>query len=99
MGSYSSGGVWRTTKWDSTGYFSSTVYFLQPPPATVHPPSTSSSLHQLLFIQPPPATVQPALHGVLELTVAIRCHACILPAWIQYRNEKDDTQFNIFLDH
>ena len=45
---------------------------LQPPRATVHPPSTSSSLHLrlfihgLLFIQPPPcatppATVQPAL--------------------------------------
>ena len=45
---------------------------LQPPQATIHPPSTSSSLHLrlfihgLLFIQPqpratPPATVQPAL--------------------------------------
>ena len=38
-----------------------------PPQATVHPPSTSSSLHLrlfihgLLFIQPPPATVQPTL--------------------------------------
>ena len=52
--------------------FISTVDLLQPPRATVHPPSTSSSLHLrlfihgLLFIQPPPratppATVQPAL--------------------------------------
>ena len=52
--------------------FISTVELLQPPPATVYPPSTSSSLHLrlfihgLLFIQPPPratppATVQPAL--------------------------------------
>ena len=58
-GSCSSGGVWRTAKWDSTGYCSS-------------PPSTSSSLHLrlfihgLLFIQPPPratplTTVQPPL--------------------------------------
>ena len=23
----------------------------------------------------------------------------ILPTWIQYRNEKDNTQFNTFLDH
>ena len=54
--------------------FISTVDPLQPPRATVHPPSTSSSLHLrlfihgLLFIQPPPcttppATVQPPLHG------------------------------------
>ena len=53
--------------------FISTVDPLQPPRATVHPPSTSSSLHLrlsihgLLFIQPPPratppAIVQPALH-------------------------------------
>src|SRR3954467_1098721 len=54
-GSCSSGGVWRTAKWDSTGYCSS-------------PSLTSSSLHGLLFIQPPPratpsATVQPPLHG------------------------------------
>ena len=52
--------------------FISTVDPLQPPLATVHPPSTSSSLHLrlfihgLLFIQPPPratppASVQPAL--------------------------------------
>ena len=47
--------------------FISTVDLLQPPRATVNPPSTSSSLHLtlfihgLLFIQPPPATVQPAL--------------------------------------
>ena len=51
-GSCSSGRVWHTAKRDSAGYCSSTVQFLQPPPATVHPPSTSSSLHQLLFIQP-----------------------------------------------
>ena len=30
--------------------FISTVDILQPPRATIHPPSTSSSLHQLLFI-------------------------------------------------
>ena len=52
--------------------FISTVDPLQPPRATVHPPSTSSSLHlrlfihELLFIQPPPRatppiTVQPPL--------------------------------------
>ena len=52
--------------------FISTVDLLQPPRATVLPPSTSSSLHlrlfihRLLFIQPPPrtpppATVEPAL--------------------------------------
>src|SRR3954465_3803875 len=50
--------------------FISTVDPLQPPRATVHPPSTSSSLHGLLFIQPPPrapppATVQPPLHHLL----------------------------------
>ncbi len=54
--------------------FISTVDPLQPPRATIHPPSTSSSfhlrlfIHGLLFIQPPPratppATVQPPLHG------------------------------------
>ena len=48
--------------------FISTVDPLQPPRATVHAPSTSSSLHGLLFTQPPPhatppATVQPPLHG------------------------------------
>ena len=36
---------------------------------------------------------------VSEATIAVRCHACILPTWIQYRNEKDNTQFNTFLDH
>src|SRR3954462_4961188 len=43
-GSCSSGGVWRTAKRDSMGYCSS-------------PPSTPSSLHELLFIhrRPPPA--------------------------------------------
>ena len=50
--------------------FISTIDLLQPPWATVHPPSTSSSLHGLLFIQPPPratpsATVQPPLHRLL----------------------------------
>ena len=29
---------------------------------------------------------------VSEATIAIRCHARILPTWIQYRNEKDNTQ-------
>ena len=53
----------------STYYCLSTLDFLQPPPATVHPPSTSSSLlqplfiHGLLFIQPPPTTVQPTSTG------------------------------------
>ena len=52
--------------------FISTVDPLQPLRATVHPPSTSSSLHLRLFIDgqlfiqppprtPPPATIQPAL--------------------------------------
>ena len=56
--------------------FISAVDPLQPRRATVHPPSTSSSLHLrlfihgLLFIQPPPratppATVQPPLHHLL----------------------------------
>ena len=36
---------------------------------------------------------------VSEAVVAVRCHVCILPTWIQYRNDKDETQFNIFLDH
>ena len=35
---------------------------------------------------------------VLEAIVAVRCHARILPVWIQYRNEKDNTQFNTYLD-
>ena len=47
--------------------FISTVDPLQPPRATVHPPSTSSSLHlrlfihRLLFIQPPPCATPPAI--------------------------------------
>src|SRR4051812_21824964 len=50
--------------------FISIVDPLQPPRATIHPPSTSSSLHGLLFIQPPPrptppATVQLPLHRLL----------------------------------
>ena len=36
---------------------------------------------------------------VSEATIAVRCHAHILPTWIQYRNDKDETQFNTFLDH
>ena len=45
--------------------FISTIDPLQPPRATVHPPSTSSSLHQrlfihgLLFFQPPPLLHRP----------------------------------------
>ena len=34
---------------------------------------------------------------VSEAAVAVRCHVRILPTWIQYRNDKDETQFNIFL--
>ena len=36
---------------------------------------------------------------VSEAIVVVRCHARILPMWIQYRNDKDNTQFNTFLDH
>src|SRR3954464_6416793 len=36
---------------------------------------------------------------VSEAAVAVRCHVRILPKWIQYKNDKDETQFNIFLDH
>ena len=36
---------------------------------------------------------------VSEAAVAVRCHVHILPTWIQYRNDKDETQFNIFLNH
>ena len=36
---------------------------------------------------------------VSEAAVAVRCHARILPTWIQYRNDKDETQFNTFHDH
>ena len=36
---------------------------------------------------------------VSEVPVAVWCHAHILPTWIQYRNDKDETQFNTFLDH
>ena len=31
--------------------------------------------------------------------VAVRWHVRILPTWIQYSNEKDETHFNSFLDH
>jgi hypothetical protein len=69
-GSCSSGGVWCTAKRDSMGYCSSTVDLLQPPPATVHPRSTSSSLHRLMFIHHrlPLASIgycSSSLHGVL----------------------------------
>ena len=36
---------------------------------------------------------------VSEAAVAVRCHVRMLPTWIQYMNDKDETQFNIFLDH
>lgn len=36
---------------------------------------------------------------ISEAAVAVRCHARILPIWIQYKNDKDETQFNTFLDH
>ena len=36
---------------------------------------------------------------ISEAVVDVRCHAHIIPTWIQYRNEKDNTQFNTFLDH
>ena len=35
---------------------------------------------------------------VSDAPVAIRCHVSILPTWIRYRNDKDETQFNTFLD-
>ena len=36
---------------------------------------------------------------VSEEAVVVRCHVRILPTWIQYRSDKDETQFNTFLDH
>ena len=36
---------------------------------------------------------------VSEAVVVVRCHARILPTWIQYRKEKEETDFNTFLDH
>ena len=36
---------------------------------------------------------------VSEAVVVVRCHVHIFPTWIQYRNDKDETQFNTFLDH
>ena len=36
---------------------------------------------------------------VSEAVVAVRCNVRILPTWIQYGNDKDETQFNTFLDH
>ena len=63
----------------STGYCSSTLDLLQPPPATVHPwapvhPTSTApppaTIQQALSTgscstTPPQATIQPALHGVL----------------------------------
>ena len=56
--------IGRGVAYRKTGHhkllYISTVDLLRPPQATVHPPSTSSSLHMrlfihgLLFIQPPP---------------------------------------------
>ena len=72
--------MWHTTKRDSTGYCSSTIYCLAPasmgycsstvdslqtPRATVHPPLTSSSLHLLLFIQPSMGSCSSSLHRLL----------------------------------
>ena len=36
---------------------------------------------------------------VSEVAVVVRCHTCIFPTWIQYMNEKDNTQYNTFFDH
>ena len=36
---------------------------------------------------------------VSEAAVSVRCHVRIVPTWIQYRNYKDETQFNTFLDN
>ena len=36
---------------------------------------------------------------VSEATVVVSCHVRILPTWIQYRNDKDETQNNTFLDY
>ena len=36
---------------------------------------------------------------VSEAAVVVRCHVRILPTWIRYRNDKDESQFNTFLDH
>ena len=36
---------------------------------------------------------------VLEAADAVRCHARILPTWLRYRIDEDETQFNTFLDH
>ena len=32
---------------------------------------------------------------VSEAAVVVRCHVRILPTWIQYMNEKDETQFKV----
>src|SRR5215216_5821152 len=71
---------WEGVAYRKTGLhellFISTIDLLQPSRATVHPPSTSSSLHLRLFIHgplfieppshaPPLATVQPPLHRLL----------------------------------
>ena len=73
--------------------FISTVDLLQPPRATVHPPSTSSSLylrlfiHGLLFIEPPPcatppATVQLALSMASYSTTPPRAAVFIWPSTV-----------------
>ena len=36
---------------------------------------------------------------VSEAVATVRGHVRILPTRIQYRNDKDETQFNTFLDH
>ena len=36
---------------------------------------------------------------VSEAAVPVRCHVRIVPTWIQYRNDKDESQFNTFLEH
>ena len=36
---------------------------------------------------------------VLEAADVVTCHARILLTWIQYRNDKEKTQFNTFLNH
>ena len=49
------------------------------------------------FKRPRDATESAKL--VSEAAVDVRCHVRILPTWIQYKNDKDETQFNTFLDH
>ena len=97
-GSCSSGGVWRTAKWDSTGYCSSPsstpsrrhgLLFIhrRPPPASTCDCSSSlhrALLHRLLFNQPSPrAPVQPPLHGLLFIQPAtIYCSSSPPPSTV-----------------